>query len=1447
MTAHDLTHAWLADCANALAQDPARLAHPERWLWGPEAPVSRLRLPLLLVSEGTEVTGELRGHRAWLTLALMPAPGAGLTLAPLPASALLPVDTHWAAVMSELQAGVQGLLSPEGAAASSSRQDWAIGWDVAPQAGEPALASLEGRSAAASLTLGVLWLVRRWLNPSFSASPLWPLACLSQAELERCWVSADVRWPAGQPVLAPVDDRGLVAKAAALARHDPTAMLHTFQAVEGPRARHVKPAADWAGLLAGMGAELGWTPAQAQLLWALLTKPSSSISEALSQTNVLEEVARFTDCSYRQAALTLFARWEQPDEGPVSSWHVPLELSTDEPEALKEHLEAQKESIRRAVQHDNPDSAPNGDSELALSGHRLDELMRYSHPKKAVLLLGAPGAGKTTLLRHRVQTQCSQALQAWDAGLRPSELSLYLPLSELPADQDPLMWARGYLNDSGLSQWAKWALPLSEVAADDPPAWLPKAWRLLCDGLNELPYNTATREERALQVVEALQAALAFPVGEPGSPMSEKPKPLLSIRDQHFRRSEWLCMQVQPWRNQDIQFYLELRFGETGKTRHWRSLIAQPDALELVRNPLMLAGLADLLSSGWNKRLPDNRAQLYAAWLWLRLRRALGVAPSARTRQQSDIDLVEKLLHKEDLAKITDPSFWMEPQHCFNLPLKGPLLSALVRQAEIQYWADHARGKGRESRCKVGVLWWQDSGRPSDYSVSQTLLTYSQFKGASEDESRELCKEWADAIHCLGLAMVDVGPRNTFRFSHQSWGEYLASVRLLELPLNQDEANLQWDRVFNACKPPPDPDPVSELKRLRMNLASRWAETFDARRCRLLASADQPDSPNLRVSWDDFCQSEGLDVKLSPEETPMASLFEKRGRPKAPLMLVCAPDGSKFVEPNLRFFGERYGVSRILRATLGAGRGLWFELAEGWHELLINGKLSNCFKDRVWDWLRQDGVDERLLEDLRRDGGFLPQSSLGDAQEVLKLALLSRRDDQMIWLVRIATTDAWRSAVPTALALRETLEPRSSSSRKEWHAGHWTTPHPLLQFLRKRLLLQSIDTGPYARDRLERSGLLSLLESGQAADGLVRNGQLSPLQIAKLDAAWQSSWDQAFTSDIGVRLQERLQCADWLAELGDNIRFQRALNPAHTDQQGILLRPQLWASVGTWNQPTAFAVGARSLWTSQCPETKVPLLGFRLPVYPTTVMEFQCFVDGDGYDPSKPWWRGEGRAWLLRNGGPARRPWGWGNASHRCALQPVVGLTWWEAQAFTEWARTLRPLGAQLHPVAQGDLCLPSELEIQAAARPTDDVAPWQWELPFNRAELPIDAPLNLSFNHKLTRLGRVSPIGVFSLALSKVGVEQCGNVWCWCRNLQVTSYLDHPQRLRAITYAPSIGPDSQLPRPLMGGSCHDLDDAAQVASRCHDYPGNEFSTSGMRWVLLPPNEVSTVPDQVRS
>lgn len=163
------------------------------------------------------------------------------------------------------------------------------------------------------------------------------------------------------------------------------------------------------------------------------------------------------------------------------------------------------------------------------------------------------------------------------------------------------------------------------------------------------------------------------------------------------------------------------------------------------------------------------------------------------------------------------------------------------------------------------------------------------------------------------------------------------------------------------------------------------------------------------------------------------------------------------------------------------------------------------------------------------------------------------------------------------------------------------------------------------------------------------------------------------------------------------------------------------------------------------PEIEVEVPPFLLSIYPVTNARFQQFVDAGCYDDLELW---PEEIWPhlieLRDltGKPGPRFWRNGRHDRNLSDCPVVGVTWYEAQAYAKWV----------------GLRLPTEAEWQMAAswriKSEADVFrrfPWGDAMDYQRC------------NIWGTARGRVAPVDAFPEGAAPNGVRQLiGNIWEW-------------------------------------------------------------------------------------
>ncbi|MEI8019053.1 MAG: SUMF1/EgtB/PvdO family nonheme iron enzyme [Schlesneria sp.] len=191
-----------------------------------------------------------------------------------------------------------------------------------------------------------------------------------------------------------------------------------------------------------------------------------------------------------------------------------------------------------------------------------------------------------------------------------------------------------------------------------------------------------------------------------------------------------------------------------------------------------------------------------------------------------------------------------------------------------------------------------------------------------------------------------------------------------------------------------------------------------------------------------------------------------------------------------------------------------------------------------------------------------------------------------------------------------------------------------------------------------------------------------------------------------------------------------------------------------------------------------------------TVSEFLLFIENKGYE-SNVFWKSGGF-------GLFDEPEGWADQlAHK--NRPVVGVSWFEAMAFCDWAAIRLPTESEWERVARG-----------SSARKY----PWG-------SEPPDTTHLNSDM-----KIGSPTPVGIFPVGATNDGVEDmAGNVWEWCCDCD-GPYSEYPQ----INPTGPISGDSKI---LRGGSWESNSRLARSAFRHRNSPFYRSATIGFRVVSL--------------
>jgi formylglycine-generating enzyme required for sulfatase activity len=282
------------------------------------------------------------------------------------------------------------------------------------------------------------------------------------------------------------------------------------------------------------------------------------------------------------------------------------------------------------------------------------------------------------------------------------------------------------------------------------------------------------------------------------------------------------------------------------------------------------------------------------------------------------------------------------------------------------------------------------------------------------------------------------------------------------------------------------------------------------------------------------------------------------------------------------------------------------------------------------------------------------------------------------------------------------------------------------------------------------------------------------------------------------------------------------------------------------------------------PQHSLDLPSFWISQYPVTQAQFAQFVQAGGYGRAEFWeeaakdqhWEGGGVIRRIFDGSKfinetANQPFDYGEP-FGLSNHPVVGVTWYEALAFTRWLEERWQIKRKI-PTGW-KVCLPSEAEWEKASRGglhiltqpnlrTMDLSFMQKEgslqdNPHLARRYPwgdIFDPNNA--NMADTGIGTTSAVGCFASGASPYGVQDMsGNVWEWTRSLWGKKWekADYRYPYKSTDGRESLeAPDSSL-RVLRGGAFDFYSGGVRCAFRHWGSPYFRINSLGFRVVVSP-------------
>ena len=351
-----------------------------------------------------------------------------------------------------------------------------------------------------------------------------------------------------------------------------------------------------------------------------------------------------------------------------------------------------------------------------------------------------------------------------------------------------------------------------------------------------------------------------------------------------------------------------------------------------------------------------------------------------------------------------------------------------------------------------------------------------------------------------------------------------------------------------------------------------------------------------------------------------------------------------------------------------------------------------------------------------------------------------------------------------------------------------------------------------------------------------------------------------------IHLRARLQAGYLLGKIGDP-RF------AATELNGVkVVLPQM-QPVPAGKYLIGSKKGEPDSFEQEYPQHEVEIAAFSIGKWPVTNAEYACFMAAGGYQDEQYWQTGLAKRWLkgedvtggqfktwlniwqqlrtmknvretLEHSGnftpeqidsyeyvagltedelkeqlgqqlsqkSRSQPHYWDDPQYNNPSQPVVGITWFEANAYCAW----------LSVITGKPYRLPTEAEWEAAARGLPD----NLQAPITNRQYPWGNAWDKEKANTLEgRVMKPSPVGAYTAA-SAVGPfgaeDQAGNVWNWTSSL----YLPYP-------YDPAKSEDSESEgeRVERGGSWGSGRRLARCAYRFWLVPADFFDYVGFRLV----------------
>ncbi|MFK7843962.1 MAG: SUMF1/EgtB/PvdO family nonheme iron enzyme [Rhodothermales bacterium] len=246
---------------------------------------------------------------------------------------------------------------------------------------------------------------------------------------------------------------------------------------------------------------------------------------------------------------------------------------------------------------------------------------------------------------------------------------------------------------------------------------------------------------------------------------------------------------------------------------------------------------------------------------------------------------------------------------------------------------------------------------------------------------------------------------------------------------------------------------------------------------------------------------------------------------------------------------------------------------------------------------------------------------------------------------------------------------------------------------------------------------------------------------------------------------------------------------------------------------------------------------------PVTQAQFNLFRADGGYEQEK-WWTEDGWDYIYKQDRNAPRRY---REPFNLSNHPVVGVSWYEAYAFTQWLTSHCKEAGWI--ADEGQIALPSSPQWEKAARGGHQIpesatyslltnlqpsSSREVTNPFPNRKYPWGDEITANkCNYRQTGIGATSTPGCFQNGTSPYGVEELsGNVLEWCQSKYEVPQDIYTQAVE--TWKPYEEAAGNEPRVLRGGSFVNADSSVRCAYRFRISPNFRYDSVGFRIVALP-------------